>query len=241
MTFCLIVLVFSCQKNDNDGCLGCGIDTSPKEFEFEINGNIYANCQGEGASLKTLEFLISNEDNTFLGTTLSDSNGNFNFTYQVILDYPYHTYHSFGLFTPSLTILKVEEDSIEFILPGLLNMENVNLNLDDSIRLDIFLDYNNKPLLSTDTIYYTFKPKGLSGEYSSYQFKAGGPKPNHELINHVNSKWKTVEVDEYGNPVLNVYWRVRRPTDSFEPNWFTSKTTKSTCVMKNDSVSITLE
>jgi hypothetical protein len=233
----LIVLLVSCQKDNLEGCLGCGIDTTPKEFQFDISGHLYANCQGERAPFKAMEFYISDEFNTFLGTTLTESDGSFSFTYKRILDYPYLTTFE----VPRLTLLKIAEDSMTYILPGLINMENLNLYLQDSIDLDIYLDYINEPLLPADTLFYTFQPKALYGQYSTYAYKTGGPQPNHALLNQLQSRWTTVEVDKNGNPHLNVYWKVKRSTDTFVSNWFSSASSKSSCMIRKDSVAIALK
>lgn len=236
ITFSLIVLVVSCKKDEDDGCLGCGIDTGPKEFEFVISGRLNINCQGEPASLRTLEFNISNQENTSLGTTLTDINGNFNFSYKLTLEWPYNTLPVHR----DLTILKLEEDSIKYILPGLANVENLNLTLTDSIQLSIYLDYTNEPLLAMDTLFYKFTPKELYGEYNTYEFKIGGPIANHDLINLINSKWKTIEIDKNGNPILNVYWKVERFNNGMSPHIYSTKTTKTPCIIKNDSITIIL-
>lgn len=237
ITFSLIFLIVSCQKDNYDACLGCGIDTSPKEFEFEISGTLYSNCQGEPASSRSLEFNISDKENTFLGTTLTDINGNFNFTYKLTLEWPYNT----SLAHHGFTILKIADDSIEYILPSLANVENLNLTLTDSIHLNVYLEYTSEPLLAMDTLFYKFTPKELYGEYNTYDYKIGGPIANHDLINQINSKWGKIEIDENVNPILNVYWKVERYNNTLSPHIYSTKSTKTPCIIKNDSVTINLE
>ncbi len=200
---------------------------------------MYATCQGEDGSLKTIDFYISREYNYLLGTTHTDTNGNFSFTYKLVrrgLDWTFNGAYLFGI---DLTKLIIEEDSIEYIIPNQKSMENLNLHLGDSINLDIYLDFINKPLLSTDTIYYSLEPPHYYEE-NTFDFKTSGPIPNHGVIKHFNSKWKTVEVDEYGIPMLNVHWGIKRSDKNFS-NHFITRSTKTSCIIKNDSITITLE
>jgi len=231
------ILLSDCNKMDDvDGCLGCGIDTSIHEYTFHVDGNLIENCMGGAVSFKPVELYLYYKHgiDSLVNAGQTDENGNFHLTFKKLLPATYSLFSNLE----SFCLLKLPEDSLTFFLPGIHNYDNLQLQLNDSLQLNVFLDYVNHPLEESDTIRYRFEPVVMNYKPYPYHFK--GPMNNHTLINTIKDKQRFVEMDEHGNPVSNLYWYIRRGGSwTTNSNWYVS-TSKIPCVMRQDSVVINL-
>lgn len=236
----VLMIIFSgaftaCEKQpDFDGCHGCGVDTTTKEFEFEISGTIASDCEGKAATGRSLELLVLYKQDTFTTTGMTDASGDFQLTYTLLLP------ANFGMTAQweSYCLLKVKEDSVTFGLAGLETIQNLNLNVGDSMDLTIYLEFDEHPLLESDTLYYRFEPFILSRML--YSFKTGGPASHHAFLKNVNDKWRFIEIDDDGNSYAEIYWEIRgEGFSSTSTSWHTILPKRS-CVFTHDSIVIDL-
>lgn len=229
------ILAFGCHKDDHDGCLGCGIDTSIKEFEFTISGDLHSNCQGAQAANKTIELhLYYNTTDSLKAFSQTDSTGHFNIVYKKILP---SNYSQTSKWLSEIRLL-VKDDSTTFYLPGLTDMHNLMLILNDSLDLTIYLEAPNSSLDSDESIIYWF---GSDKTYDSTEFFTKmGPSVPHEIINEINTKWRTITINDGGNPELIAFWKIIRPQGHTTSTGFTAKSSKTGCLMRKDSILLTL-
>ncbi len=223
----------ACEK-DPVTCHGCGVDTTTKEFEFQVSGTITSDCDGEVATNRSLELLVLYKQDTFTTTGMTDASGDFQLTYTLLLP------ANFGMTAQweSYCLLKVKEDSVTFGLAGLETIQNLNLNVGDSLNLDIYLDFDQHPLLETDTLYYRFEPFILS--HMPYSFKTGGPALHHAFLNNVKDKWRFIEIDDAGNPYAQIYWKIEGNGSSQSSASWHTLLPKGSCVFTHDSMVIDL-
>ena len=238
-TFLAAMIIFysgaftSCEK-DPVTCHGCPIDTTTKEYEFLVSGTIASDCEGEAAADRSLELLVLYKQDTFTITGMTNASGDFQLTYTLLLP------ANFGMTAQweSYCLLRVKEDSVTFGLAGLETIQNLNLNVGDSLDLDIYLDFDQHPLLETDTLYFRFEPFILS--HMPYAFKADGPSSHHAFIRNVKDKWRFIEIDDAGNPYSQIYWKIEGDGSSQSSSSWHTLLPKRTCVFTHDSAVIDL-
>ena len=239
-TFLAAMIIFysgaftSCEK-DPVTCHGCPIDTTTKEYEFLVSGTIASDCEGEAAADRSLELLVLYKQDTFTITGMTNASGDFQLTYTLLLP------ANFGMTAQweSYCLLRVKEDSVTFGLAGLETIQNLNLNVGDSLDLDIYLDFDQHPLLETDTLYFRFEPFILS--HMPYSFKTVGPSSHHAFIRNVKDKWRFIEIDEVGNSYSQIYWKIEGDGSSQSSSSWHTLLPKRTCVFTHDSAVIDLQ
>lgn len=223
-----------CSKNNNDleGCLGCGIDTSPKTIQYEISGQLVQNCGNMVGVERTIE-LYDHTNTLFFGPIRSNSDGKFTISYSKILSWPY-------LQNPQLKdIIRIVEDSMLVIIPALTNIKDLNLTLTDSMAMDVRIYPNQNAAGSVaDTIFYQFAPAWVQDKFGirTPLYQTVGPFSIDTLYNLATVPWKIIEVNAQGHPILKVYWE-RQPhfTNSSTQQ---SATSKEPCVMRRDMAKI---
>ena len=238
-TFLAAMIIFysgaftSCEK-DPVTCHGCPIDTTTKEYEFLVSGTIASDCEGEAAADRSLELLVLYKQDTFTITGMTNASGDFQLTYTLLLP------ANFGMTAQweSYCLLRVKEDSVTFGLAGLETIQNLNLNVGDSLDLDIYLDFDQHPLLETDTLYFRFEPFILS--HMPYSFKTVGPSSHHAFIRNVKDKWRFIEIDDAGNSYSQIYWKIEGDGSSQSSSSWHTLLPKRTCVFTHDSAVIDL-
>ncbi len=230
----LTFMIFACRKEDDIGCLGCGIDTSIKEYTFQVDGRIHADCSGLPASGREIELTLFYKKDTIVTVGQTDAAGNFFLSYKLLLP----GYYWQSAKWESYCILNIQEDSVVYFLSGLDNHSNLDLQVGDSLDINFYVDFIHNPLKESDTIYYRFTPSIMAG--SSYTYKVGGPLDDHALINTVKDKWKFVQLDEVDRPVVNYYIKIVRGNGNQSPYGFIPTGTKEPCIMSHQDLVILL-
>jgi len=201
-----VTIFLSCDKSSDDVCHGCGIDTSVKEYQFNVSGRIFEDCSGIPASNRMLQFDIFYKEDSLSLTAQTNEMGAFSFNYTKMLPGDY----AMSASRESYCLLKVKEDSVTFFLNGLEDHKGLNLNVDDSLDVSFYLNVFHDLFIAGDTISLRFEPPVMAGHY--YPCIIGGPIQDKTLIYTIKDKWRFVILDDYDQPVFKFYANVdRRP------------------------------
>ena len=227
-----VTLIFSCGKDDDGGCLGCGIDTSIKEYEFRINGQILENCSGKPAANRTIEFTQFYREDSMAITAVTNTTGHFSLTYKMMLP----GYYWQSAKWESYFLLRVVEDSVTFFQRSIGSHSNIVLQVGDSLDISLVSSPGNYPLKETDTIYYGFQSAIISRE--PYPFKIDGPLDDQGLIGSIRDKWRLVQLDDNDHPVFKFNIDLRHGDGTHAVYGYTPIVPKESCVMGHQDIYI---
>ena len=222
----------SCDKGSDDVCHGCGIDTTVKEYQFNVGGQLFDDCSGSPASNRTLELDIFYKQDTLKLAGQTNEMGNFSFTYSQMLPGDY----IFSASWESYTLLKVKEDSLTFFMNGLENHRGLDLKVNDSLDVSIYLNVLKYPFNAGDTIFLRFEPPVMAGHF--YPVVIGGPLQDPELIYTIKDKWRFVILGDYDEPVFKFDNKVVRSGGQISTGGYLESSPKVSCVMTPNKIDI---
>jgi len=230
---------FSCQKsgNSNRTGLGAGIPDNNKT-EFEICGVLHENCNLEPANFRQIK-LYKGESLNLLSSAVTDENGAFCLTFEGELPPLVPLNAGYQISPPN--ILEIENDSSNFLLPGLTEFNNLSLILNDSIDINVNIVHTGEGLAEFDTLLYYFQPPyQWISEFGiiPHEHKISGPLFNDTLIIGQKFKWNFKEINPDGNQVQRIFWKFRKPNGETSSDQFNSLSTKESCISNPDSVRI---
>lgn len=228
------LLLSSCKKEEG-GCLGCGIDYTPYDAEFKLSG-LLSTCNNNSIPLRELKVYKNNHSGMYnlIDSIQTDENGYFDYRYVQTVSYGY----CWGLACNPPLMIRSVEDSTIFLVPYLLSQTNLEFTVNDSIDMDVIINFENASEVP-DTLLYQFHRADLD-YYEDYltepTYKVGGPFVDGEIIGHIKKRWNIIEFSDNGTRFQKCYRRGYYTNNtSTHANHGTSKIP---CVERRDSVII---
>jgi hypothetical protein len=237
LIFSLLISIFACEKDNKVGCLGCGIDTTPKVIGFRVQGKLLQDCSGTVAANKRIQGIYMKiRDTISLETVKTGLDGSFDFTYQDTFPYPYHP-------TPQYTApfgIRVIDDAKLFVLTSTFNYSDLKLVLNDSIHCNIKaqLSAHSLALTQNDTlIYYMSNYFNFYENYgiNSVGFKKAGPFLYGKLDELV-AQPNIVFIDENGKSTIHFSCKIKHADGSILIIKGPFISTKESCLERIDEV-----
>jgi hypothetical protein len=238
LIFIGLCLCLSCKKDTTPPCKFC--DFKPYTRTFSIKGQLLDNCSGLPAANKKLQgFSFSKSDTSGSQTAITGQNGQFDINYSILYTDPIGIPPSAG--TPFG--IRIADDSLLFLIPPAKNFTNLILNLKDSIKCTIntIVAPNSRVFTNLDTLIYYFEgsPNSPTLGINTKSFKKAGPFTKGS-IGVVNSPLKIININDNGQYDVRFSWQIATAAGSSNSSADVALSSKIPCLMRNDSVLITL-
>jgi hypothetical protein len=238
LIFICVCLCLSCKKDTPAPCKFC--DFKPYTRTFSIKGQLFDHCSGLPVANKKMQgFSLAKSDTSGSQTVITGQNGQFDINYSILYTDPISIPPSAG--TPFG--IRIADDSLLFLIPPAKNFTNLILNLRDSIKCTIntIVAPNSRVFTNSDTLVYYFEgtPNSPTLGINTKSFKKAGPFTKNS-IGVVNSPLKIININDDGQYNVVFVWDIITATGYSNSSADKALSSKIPCVMRNDSVLLTL-